>query len=227
MNTALARTSLVVLLCLLPAATQASSITLKFEGTVTGVQDPFGLVGARVTRGDPVHGSIRYDTATPDFYPTDPTRGTYFSPGWLRININGLGFHSSGVQVDVLNMFQPNTNLFQALVCCSAGEFGNPTEWPGSLPLFPFYRMLLFLAETMPPYSLLSSDALPVSLDLAAADLIVGDVTSGTSDTTMYQIQFGLTGLEPIPEPGTLALVGAGLAVGLARYRASRARRFQ
>ena len=42
----------------------------------------------------------------------------------------------------------------------------------------------------------------------------------------MYNIHFQLTSvLEPVPEPGTLALLSAGLALGLSRYRASRAHR--
>jgi hypothetical protein len=229
MKTTTARASLIVLLlCLLPRAIQASPIQLNFGGTVNGVEDPFGLIGSLVAIGDPILASVRYDTATTDLYPDDPTRGTYLSPGWLTLDINGLAFeHRAGVQVDVFHHGPGNQEFFQALVCCGAvGGFGSPTAWPDSLPLFSHYLMLLSIGQTALPYTLLSSDALPPSLDLALADFARGEVSSGTADRKMYGIHFQLTSVpEPVPEPGTLALFSAGLALGLSRYRASRTHR--
>jgi hypothetical protein len=229
MKTTTARASLIVLLLfLLPPAIQASPIQLNFGGTVNGVEDPFSLIGSLVAIGDPILASVRYDTTTTDLYSADPTRGTYLSPGWLTLDINGLAFeHRSGVQVDVLHHFNGNEELFQAMVCCGTGNgFGSPTAWPASLPLFSHYRLLLQIGETTLPPTLLSSDVLPPSLDLALADFARGEVSSGTSDRTMYNIHFQLTSVpEPVPEPGTLALFSAGLALGLSRYRASRAHR--
>ena len=229
MKTTTARASVIVLLlCLLPRAIQASPIELNFGGTVNGVEDPFGLIGSLVAIGDPIQASVRYDTTTTDLYPADPTRGTYLSPGWFTLDINGLAFeHRAGVLVDVFHHGPENQEFFQALVCCGAdGDFGNPTAWPDSLPLFSHYVMLLSIGQTALPYTLLASDALPSSLDLALADFARGQVLSATSDRTMYNIHFQLTSvLEPVPEPGTLALFSAGLALGLSRYRASRAHR--
>ena len=229
MKTTTARASLIVLLLsLLPRVIQAAPIQLNFGGTVNGVEDPFGLIGSLVAIGDPILASVRYDTTTTDLYPDDPTRGTYLSPGWLTLDINGLAFeHRAGVLVDVFHHGPGNQEFFQALVCCGAiGDFGSLTAWPDSLPLFSHYVMLLSIGQTALPYTLLSSDALPPSLDLALADFARGEVLSGTSDMTMYDIHFQLTSvLEPVPEPGTLALFSAGLALGLSRYRASRAHR--
>jgi hypothetical protein len=228
MKTTTARASLVILLlCLPPRVIYASPIQLNFGGTVNAVEDPFGLIGSLVAVGDPILANVRYDTTTPDLFSADPTRGTYLSPGWLTLDINGLAFeHRSGVQVDVLHNFNGNEELFQAMVCCGTGGFGNPTAWPASLPLFSHYRLLLQIGETTLPPALLSSDALPPSLDLALADFARGQVSSGTSDRAMYNIHFQLTSVpEPVPEPGTLALFSAGLALGLSRYRASRGHR--
>lgn len=229
MKTTTARASLIVLLLfLLPPAIQASPIQLNFGGTVNAVEDPFGLIGSLVAIGDPILASVRYDTTTTDLYSADPTRGTYLSPGWLTLDINGLAFeHRAGVLVDVFHHGPGNQEFFQALVCCGGGgEFGSPTAWPDSLPLFSHFVMLLSIGQTALPYTLLSSDVLPPSLDLALADFARGEVLSGTSDRTMYNIHFQLTSVpEPVPEPGTLALFSAGLALGLSRYRASRAHR--
>jgi hypothetical protein len=77
-----ARASLIVLLlCLLPRAIQASPIQLNFGGTVNAVEDPFGLIASLVAIGDPIPASVRYDTTTTDLFTADPTRGTYLSPG--------------------------------------------------------------------------------------------------------------------------------------------------
>ena len=227
MKTTTARASLIVLLlcCLLPPTTQASPVELNFAGTVNFVQDPFGLVGSLVAIGDPILASVRYDTTTTDFYPADPTRGTYLSPGWLTVAVNGLAFEqTSGVQVDVLHGFNagigtvPRQESFSALVTSTSGS---PTTWPASLPLFSFYHLFLQIGETTLPPSLLSSDALPPSLDLALADFARGEVGSSTSDRSMYAIQFQLDGVmpEPVSEPGTLALLIVGGAASVVRRR--------
>ena len=61
--------------------------------------------------------------------------------------------------VDVFHHGPGNQEFFQALACC--GDFGSPTAWPDSLPLFSHYAMLLSIGQTALPYTLLSSDALP------------------------------------------------------------------
>jgi hypothetical protein len=66
------------------------------------------------------------------------------------------------------------------------------------------------------PYTLLSSDGLPTSIDLALADFADGGVVSGTSDRTMYEIHFQLT---QVPEPASFALLSTGLVLGLLRSR--------
>ena len=112
----------------------------------------------------------------------------------MTVDINGSAFeHRSGVQVDVLHHFSGNEELFQAMVCCGTGGFGSPTAWPASLPLFSDYRFLLQIGETTLPPTLLASDALPPSLDTFLADFARGEVSSGTSDMTIYNIHFQLT----------------------------------
>ncbi len=198
--------SAAAILSLTPLASQAETITFDFTGHVTSVYDPFGIVGSLITTGDPVLASLRYDTTTPDLYPGDPTRGTYLNtPGWLKVAIDGLGFEqTSSIQVDVLHGFVA-TGLPQELL---QGLFvGTPTAWPDQLPTFTYSSILLGIGQTTPPFSLLSSDALPTSIDLSKADIRSGLVRSGTQEVNMYEIQFGTA----IPEPRTATLLVGGL----------------
>jgi hypothetical protein len=206
--------SAAVILSLAPIASQAETITFDFTGHVTSVYDPFGFVGSLITTGDPVLASLRYDTTTPDFYPADPTRGTYrYSPGWLKVDIDGLAFEKTPTVevVDVLYGFQ-NEELLQALDFLAA-----PTAWPDQLPTFTFSEISMFIGRTTPSFSLLQSDALPSSIDLSKADIHWGQVGSGTQELNMYEIQFALDSVtvlpEPtaIPEPRSATLLASGL----------------
>ena len=232
MTTATARASLAVLmLCVLPPSSHADVITFDFSGPVYAIYDPFGLVGSLVTVGDPVRGTLRYDTASADGYSDDPSWGKYLSPGWITLEIDGLAFEfTSRVLIDVLHHANGNQELFQVLG--SWNPFIVPSAWPASLPAFKYTGLGLGIGQSYLPYDLLSSDALPRSLDLARADFASGEVGSGTDDLAMYYIQFRLTTFqsdaepepEPVPEPGAFGLLGAGLALALSRYRGSRGR---
>jgi hypothetical protein len=199
-----------VMLLLAQTALQADPITFDFTGYVSSVHDPFGLVGSLIETGDPVLASLRYDTATPDFYPADPTRGTYIgSPGWLKVDIKGLDFErTSSVQVDVLHGFVADV-LPQELL--QAAAFDGVTAWPAQLPTFTHSEILMFIGQTTPPFSLFSSDALPSSIDLSKADRLSGFVRSGTQELNMYEVQFALSPGVVVPEPRTLAPLAGGL----------------
>jgi hypothetical protein len=202
--------SAVAILSLTPVASQAETITFDFTGHVTSISDPFGFVGSLITTGDPVLVSLRYDTTTPDFYPADPTRGTYrYSPGWLKVDIDGLAFEKTPTVevVDVLHGSQ-NQELLQAL-----DFLGTPTAWPSQLPTFTYSPISMGIGQTNPPFSLFQSDALPTSIDLSNADIRGGEVGSSTQELGMYNIQFALDSQSPIliPEPGTATLLAGGL----------------
>jgi hypothetical protein len=123
----------------------------------------------------------------------------------MKVDINGLSFEkTTSIQVDVLNGFNNGfgtEHFFQALA------LGSPTSWPAQLPTFTYPEMFIAFWETAPPFDLLSSDALPSSIDFSRADTEFAYVRAGTGSTNMYEIQFSLS---QVPEPKAAPLVTAG-----------------
>lgn len=200
---------------LAPATMPASTITFTFSGSVSSVYDPFGLIGSQITVDDPVSASLRYHTTTADFHPADPTRGAYIAtPGWLKIDVDGFRFErTSTIQVDVLHGFVADTQPQELL---QAFFIEGATTWPAHLPTFIFTEAFVFVGQSMPPFSLFSSDALPSLIDFSKADILYGFVRSGTRDTNMYEVQFTLAAV-PEPAPGALIAVGV-LLICLTRF---------
>jgi len=188
-------------------AASGEIITFNFTGAVESVYNPFGVVSPSFARiGDPVQISLRYDTTSPDGYNDDPTRGSFVSPGWFKVEINGAHFENTSlVQIDVIHASAVGgQEFFQVL------PFGGVTAWPAELPQYP-YRTFGFAAwETGPPYDFLSSDQLPLALDLSRTDIRNGGVSISTDTLNMYEIQFTFS---QVPEPGVSVLLGAGLVL--------------
>ena len=196
-----------------PATGQASIFELHFAAVVTNVGDLTGTLDAFVRVGDRVNIDIGYDLATPDFptYASDPTRGAYLSPGWLRITVNDLFFAMDGVQVDVLNW--PDQDLFTV----NGGTLWPSviSDWPDELPLFPILGGGLGFIDLTAPFDLTSSDALPAApLAWHRADIAGGHIGAGTDELSMYDISFRV-----VPEPTMISLVGFGIAWAVARRR--------
>jgi hypothetical protein len=187
-----------LIMSLFQVASRADTVVFDFTGHVTFVYDPFGLVGSLITAGDPVSASLQYDTATPDLFPADQTNGRYIGAGSDQVQIDEFFFAESFVQMDIGN------GGLQAL------GFDHMTAWPVQLPTFTHIELTFIFAQTGQPFTMLSSDALPTSIDFSKADFRLAYVRSGTQDLNMYEIQFAI---EPVPEPGTAASLATGLLV--------------
>jgi hypothetical protein len=189
--------------CCCPLGASAEIVTFNFVGTVSYVYNPYAVVDPLLIRtGDPVHVSLRYDTTTPDTYP-ESDRGSFISPGWLKVNINGLTFErTSTVQIDILHGANGGQELFQALAP------GGLTSLPNSIPSFPFQNLFLGFWETGPPHDFLSSADLPTYLDFSRADAKLATFSTGTTSVNMYELQFNLM---QVPEPGVATLLIGGL----------------
>jgi hypothetical protein len=206
-----------ILSLLIPRAASAVPVAFDFRGQVTWVGDPYNVLDpASIHVGAPVEASLQFDTSTPDLppYAGDPTRGCFVGPGWLKVSISGLAFEkTTGVQVDVLHGANGGQELFQAMALQA------PTAWPATIPLYNESQIFMSFWETAPPFDLLSSAELPLTMDFSRADDALAFVRSYTADENMYEVQFDLT---LIPEPGSMPLLAGGVLI---RFLVSFARR--
>jgi hypothetical protein len=193
-------------------AASGEIVTFDFTGSVHTVYNPYGVVSPSLVQlGDPVWVSLRYDTTALDGYPEDPTRGAFWSPGWLKVNINGLAFECADkALIDIIHTAASGgQEFFQAL------PYGNLTAWPEALPDYPNKGFGFACWETGPPYDFLSNAELPLALDFSRADIRNGGIQTGTDALNMYEVQFSLV---QVPEASTPALAGLG-AVALLIFR--------
>jgi len=196
--------------CCCSLGASAEIVTFDFIGNVSFVYNPYSVVDPLLIRtGDPVQVSLRFDTTSPDANPASDW-GTFYSPGWLKVNINGLTFErTTTVQIDILHGANGGEELFQAMT------LNGLTSWPNSIPSYPFQNLLLHFWETGPPHDFLSNADLPTSLDFSRADVRLGSITTSTSSANMYEVQFNLT---QVPEPGLAALLIVGLLVWIISF---------
>jgi hypothetical protein len=189
-------------------------VTFDFAGNVTSVYNPYAVVPASLIRlGDPVQISLRYDTAALDGYRDDPTRGSFVSPGWLKVNINGLRFEcSTYAQIDIIHASATGgQELFQVM------SYPPFSAWPTALPDYPNKGFGFGCWETRPPYDFLPSADLPLELNFSRADIRNGNIATGTQALNMYEVQFTFV---QVPEPTVITLLSVGLlALVLTRRR--------
>jgi PEP-CTERM motif len=218
-------------LWLLPLqSAQAGLITYDFSGTVSLFLDNGGYFGGNIAVGDAVTGSVFFSDAATDSDPSQ-NRGVYLPapPDYGIVMV----FHGAGgtmtwatgssayttqvfVHDDYFGMDQFFTQQYQTGTDCG------PAPVDGSTCLMTFE-----LRDETPPLDLLSSDALPLSLDVAKAQAFAGgfllsykqiyDPATGSSQQfDDYWILFRLDSVGGpagnVPQPATLALFGAGLA---------------
>lgn len=186
-----------------PIAPSPGTITFSFTGVVTSTYDTLGLLQGKVAVGDRVSGVFAYDTEAPDGNLLDPTFGSYaFRSGpagiWVTVETSSgqLRFtqdyssYTAAFWLVVLNGYQPVGDLFQALGYGSSRTFDVPVLPSGNTAVD------VILGNPSVVSDLLSSDALPLSLDLSrsAPGYRSGAVYSATINNG-WSIQFSLTSL--------------------------------
>jgi PEP-CTERM motif len=185
---------LACIVCLVAAsAAQAAPITFSFTAAVT--DDPFGLSSF----GAPISGSYTFDSSAADSIPGAAT-GSFASSG------PGIGFTAN---VDGTNYSVPGV-----LTVNTANNIAGGVDQYGAIALDSVLTLELFLEDATG--TALASDALPL-LPPSLANFGVRQFRLFSADAEFLGRVDTLTctagcGVQPVPEPGSLLLVGSALA---------------
>ena len=162
-----------ILLLLVPTTAPAATITIFFEGSIGGPLSSFqpGPLGSVMRFGDPVYGTLTYDTSVPDTDPR-PERGEYaMTRPDLGFDFYLGGAHvvsdptSTAVGVQILNGFD--------VVRRPVDRFGFGSGYIQVTPAPPIVPQLPALPHGLDPYRLrrrLLADRDPFALRVRSAD---------------------------------------------------------
>src|SRR5262245_404980 len=185
------------------APAQADLITVDFTGVITVVADDLTTFVFGVRVGDPVTGSVTYDTTTPDFNPS-PLVGAYANTGTIELTSGRFAFLGGDPAFDsrtvvVSNQSNPIADAFAAFTltrCCE--EFA-----------------AVSFVDTLDGTKI-TSDALPHTLPN-----MTGVFSFGTNDLECCGFGGTVTTvpLTSVPLPSSILLVAAGLAALVGAFR--------
>jgi hypothetical protein len=202
---------------------RAEPITFVFTGTVSTVDDRFGLLDRSVTVGTRFTGSYTFESTTPDSNP-DPTVGDYWHrvPGYgITVTLGNYTFRTNPADVEFLLEV-----VHRAPPPASTGDnyllrsYRNSPLAPGLLVDHISWQL------DDPTGTALSSDALPLTPpNLADWTSIFGlTITGGDAPPPFGDQDYFIRGhvdsvsaITAVPEPGSLILLSIA-ALGLVGY---------